>query len=110
MTGSFKAAYQRNIAEANESLLDDDLIAVAVQRLKLPWEGPARKMLEELNSITDHAHVNAKDWPKEPNALSGRLRRLADGRQTWMEIGTDKRRRRQSGSTVIIVTNINRHS
>jgi hypothetical protein len=77
MTGSFKAAYQRNIAEANESLLDDDRIAVAVQRLKLPWEGPARKMLEELNSITDHAHVNAKDWPKEPNALSGRLRRLA---------------------------------
>ena len=75
--GSFKAAYQRNLVEAVKSLLDDDLVAVAVQRLKLPWEGPARKMLEELNSVTGQAHINAKDWPKEPNALSARLRRLA---------------------------------
>ena len=75
--GSFKAAYQRNLVEAVESLLDDDLVAVAVQKLKLPWEGPARKMLEELNTITGQAHVNAKDWPKEANALSARLRRLA---------------------------------
>jgi hypothetical protein len=76
-TGSFKAAYQRNLVEASESLLDDDLVAAAVQQLKLPWEGPARKMLEELNSVTGQAHINAKDWPKEANALSARLRRLA---------------------------------
>ena len=76
-TGSFKAAYQRNLVEATELLLDDDLVAAAVQQLKLPWDGPARKMLEELNSITGQAHVSAKDWPKEANALSARLRRLA---------------------------------
>jgi hypothetical protein len=34
-------------------------------------------MLVELNSITGQAHVSAKDWPKEANALSARLRRLA---------------------------------
>jgi hypothetical protein len=77
MTGSFRAAYQRNIVEARESLLEDDLVAVAVQQLRLPWEGSASKMLEELTSMTGQTHLSAKDWPKEPNALSGRLRRLA---------------------------------
>ena len=72
-----KPPIERNLVEAVESLLDDDLVAAAVQKLKLPWEGPARKMLEELNAITGQAHVNAKDWPKEANALSARLRRLA---------------------------------
>jgi hypothetical protein len=75
--GLFRTAYQRNVVEAVESMLDDDLVAAAVQKLRLPWEGPARKMLEELNSITGQVHVNAKDWPKEANALSARLRRLA---------------------------------
>jgi hypothetical protein len=75
--GSFRAAYQRNLVEAVDTLLDDDLVAAAVQKLKLPWEGPARKMLEELNTVTGQAHLNARDWPKEANALSARLRRLA---------------------------------
>ena len=74
---SFKAAYQSNLVEAVKSLLDDDLIAGAVQKLKLPWEGPARGLLEKLNSVTGQDHVSAKDWPKEANVLSARLRRLA---------------------------------
>ena len=58
--GSFKAAYQRNLVEAIKSLLDDDLVAAAVQKLKLPWEGPARKMLEELNSITGQISISGR--------------------------------------------------
>ena len=44
--GSFNAAYHRNRTEAVESLLDDDLLADAVQELRLPWEGPASELLE----------------------------------------------------------------
>ncbi len=75
-TGSFKAAYQRNLVEATESAARGRLGRGG--RARLSSLGGARpKMLEELNSITGQAHVNAKDWPKEPNALSARLRRLA---------------------------------
>jgi hypothetical protein len=75
--GSFKAAYTRNRTEAVEVLLEDDLVAMAVQKLKLPWEGRAGELLDLLNTATGHAHVAAKDWPKDGKALSGRLRRLA---------------------------------
>jgi len=74
--GSFKAAYTGNRTEAVEVLLEDDLVAIAVQRLKLPWEGWAGELLDVLNTATGHAHIAAKDWPKDGKALSGRLRRL----------------------------------
>jgi hypothetical protein len=75
--GSFKAAYTRNRTKAVEVLLEDDLVAMAVQKLKLPWEGRAGELLDVLNTATGHAHVAAKDWPKDGKVLSGRLRRLA---------------------------------
>ena len=75
--GSFKAAYKSNRTEAIESLLDDDLVATAVQKLRLPWDGRAGELLDALNTATNHAHINARDWPKDAKALSGRLRRLA---------------------------------
>jgi hypothetical protein len=75
--GSFKAAYKSNRTEAVETLLDDDLVATAVQKLALPWEGRAGELLDALNTVTGHAHITAKDWPKDGKALSGRLRRLA---------------------------------
>jgi hypothetical protein len=45
--------------------------------LRLPWEGGATELLEELKAVTGHAQVHAKNWPKDAKALSGRLRRLA---------------------------------
>ena len=75
--GSFKAAYERNQTEAVESLLEDDILAVALQKVRLPCEGSASELLQQLNATTDHAHINAKDWPKDAKALSRRLRRLA---------------------------------
>jgi len=75
--GSFKAAYAGNRIEAVETLLDDDLVATAVQKLTLPWEGRATDLLAALNAANDYAHVSVKDWPKDGKALSGRLRRVA---------------------------------
>jgi hypothetical protein len=75
--GSFLAAYQSNRTEAVDTLLDDDLVAMAVQNLRLPWEGSARQMLDALSAVTDPAHAAAKDWPKGARALSARLSRLA---------------------------------
>jgi hypothetical protein len=75
--GSFKAAYEGNQTEAVESLLEDDILAVALQKVRLPCEGSASEILQQLNATTDHAHINAKHWPKDAKALSSRLRRLA---------------------------------
>jgi hypothetical protein len=75
--GSFKAAYESNQSEAVESLLEDDILAVALQKAELPCEGSASEILQQLNSITDYAHMHAKQWPKDGKALSSRLRRLA---------------------------------
>jgi hypothetical protein len=76
--GSFSAAYDRNRTAAIESLLEDDLLAEAILRkLEIPWEGGATELLDELNSITGYAHVQAKDWPKDAKSLSGRLHRLS---------------------------------
>ena len=75
--GSFRAAYNNNRIEAVESLLDDDLVATAAQMLTLPWEGTASELLAALNHATNNADINAKAWPKDGKALSGRLRRLA---------------------------------
>jgi hypothetical protein len=75
--GAFKAAYAGNRIDAVEALLDDDLVAAAVQKLALPWEGRATDLLATLNAATGHAHASAPDWPKDGKALSSRLRRLA---------------------------------
>jgi hypothetical protein len=75
--GSFKAAYESNRSEAVDTLLDDDFVAMAVQKLKLPWEGRAGELLDALNDATNNARINAKDWPKDGKSLSCRLRQLA---------------------------------
>jgi hypothetical protein len=75
--GAFMAAYMGNRAEAAHTLLDDDLVAMAVQKIALPWSGTATALVTELNRITNYVNENAKDWPKDGRALSRRLRQLA---------------------------------
>ena len=75
--GSFSAAYQRNRTEPVELLVEEDLIADTIRDASASLGGGATELLEELKAVTGHAHVHAKNWPKDAKALSGRLRRLA---------------------------------
>jgi hypothetical protein len=41
------------------------------------WEGTSTQLLDTLEAEAGERTIKAKSWPKAPNALSGRLRRLA---------------------------------
>jgi hypothetical protein len=80
VTGTFINAYEANRAEATETVLDADSVAVAVRkfmRTNKGWEGTATELLSGLAYITPEAERHERKWPKAGNALSGRLRRAA---------------------------------
>lgn len=80
--GSFVAAYERNRRDANELVLEDSPVVPAIRRLFVersgrPWVGTPTELLEELCRVADDTLTGGRDWPRRPNALSGKLRRLA---------------------------------
>ncbi|MBX9582232.1 MAG: hypothetical protein K2X87_18155, partial [Gemmataceae bacterium] len=74
----FLAAYAENQAGAHEQALDASPVPAAVLAAmdgRESWEGTPAELLAELDR---HApNPQPKDWPKKPNALTNRLRRLA---------------------------------
>jgi hypothetical protein len=79
-TGTFMAAYEHNRAEANETIIEADTVAIAVRVLVLAsgkWTGTATQLLTALSEKAGEAATRAKFWPTTPRALSGRLRRAA---------------------------------
>jgi hypothetical protein len=74
----FLAAYAENQAGAHEQALDASPVPAAVLAAmdgKETWEGTPAELLAELDR---HApNPQPKDWPRKPNALTNRLRRLA---------------------------------
>jgi hypothetical protein len=76
--GTFMAAYQANRQGAVETVLEGDIVATMLRSFMATlsaWTGTATELLK---ALTDHAGeviARAKDWPKKPNVLSGRLRR-----------------------------------
>jgi hypothetical protein len=81
--GSFLAAYRGNVADANELALDAAPIWPPLRQLvdsHGSWEGTAGELLAELVRLAGLGGDRPKPpegWPKKPNALTGRLRRLA---------------------------------
>ena len=79
-SGSFLEAYDRNRKGAIQTSLEADLVAVAIQDLmttREEWEGTPTELLSELETHTTERQLKAKDWPKVPNKLTGRLKRCA---------------------------------
>src|SRR5262249_14194319 len=60
-----------------ESVLVKPLREFLAGRPQKKWEGTATDLLEKLNDATDMLTTSSKDWPKKPNGLTGKLRRLA---------------------------------
>jgi hypothetical protein len=77
--GTFLAAYNSKRAATNDLALDASLVAAAVRKLieEKPWEGTAGELLTAINNVLLEKDTKAKQWPKNPLALSNILRRLA---------------------------------
>jgi hypothetical protein len=96
--GDFMKAYSGNRAEATESALDADPVAGAVRELmrdRDEWRGPAGELWEALGELVGEAIRHTNAWPGAPNALSGRLKRLAPALRTigieYTELADGKR-------------------
>jgi len=77
--GSFMKAYSNNRAAAIEIGLESDPLAQSVIDLSgcEAWEGTATELLEDLTELVPDKLSKSKVWPKTPQSLSNRLRRLA---------------------------------
>jgi hypothetical protein len=85
--GSFLAAYTRNRASAHELALESASIVPPLLRLPIEWEGTAGELLEQLIPLVGEKVTKREDWPANPRALSGQLRRLApDLRSIGVEV------------------------
>jgi hypothetical protein len=79
--GTFLEAYAVNRVTANTTALDDSPLSEAVIKLleaqpKPFWSGRASELLEELRRQASEQTLRDKGWPKAPNALTNKLRRL----------------------------------
>ena len=79
--GSFLAAYESNRQGAVEAVLESDVAATAVRafmaKRTAPWEGTATDLLAALGADVGETITRAKEWPRTPWNLSGRLRRAS---------------------------------
>jgi energy-coupling factor transporter ATP-binding protein EcfA2 len=74
----FLAAYTANQGGAHEQALEGSCVAGAVVAFmagREAWEGTPTDLLRELSALVPTPAP--QDWPKKPNGLTGRLRRLA---------------------------------
>ena len=96
--GTFLAAYADARESAHEVALEGEVIAGPVRELAArgAWTGAAAELLAELGSIAGETAAKGRLWPKAPNALSGRLRRIAPDLRAagvGVEFDTDARPR-----------------
>ena len=75
--GMFLSSYNRNRASAHELALESASIVPPLLRLPSEWEGTAGELLEQLLALAGEKITKREDWPANPRALSGQLRRLA---------------------------------
>lgn len=89
--GSFMEAYTGNRREATKTALEADPVAGAVWRLAAEageWTGTATALWQELSELAGEDVRRTEVWPKAPNTLANRLKRLAPNlRQVGIEYG-----------------------
>ena len=78
--GDFMAAYTSNQREAVAMAIDADVVAKTVVRFMRErdvWSGEPAELHQALEELASERDRTQRGWPKAPNALSNRLRRLA---------------------------------
>jgi hypothetical protein len=77
--GTFARAYDANRKAAVEGIIEMDPVAVCVRKLmagRSSWAGTASDLLRAATDLAgDNISKRSADWPKNPAALAGRLRR-----------------------------------
>ncbi len=78
--GSFIKVYLENRASIIELGLEADPVGSSIMTLmgkREEWTGPATDLLADLNKVAPYHFRRLRAWPKQPNALSNKLRRSA---------------------------------
>jgi putative DNA primase/helicase len=83
--GTFRAAYLANREGAVERALEADPLGDAVCQLveSGDWAGPPTELLARLGEKVSDLVRKSPIWPKAPNKLRDRLRRLAPSLRSW---------------------------
>jgi hypothetical protein len=106
-TGTFWSAYCGNRDEAVNSVIEADLVAVAICALvpaQTHWTGTASDLLAELGKKVGEEGIKSRSWPKSPNGLSRKLRHLASFlRKIGIEISYT--RKNHEGTRTITIKN-----
>ncbi len=101
--GAFLSAYGANREDANGLALEACVLAPAIQEFIAErdiWEGTAQDLLDEMEDMDASGKLKGRrDWPKSPQGLGKRLRRIAPNlRRIGIEVdfdrGTGKARKR----------------
>jgi hypothetical protein len=80
--GTFARGYDANRKAAVEGIIEADPVALCVQALMAErgsWAGTASDLLRSASALAGN---NGSNWPKNPGALAGRLRRV----QTFLRV------------------------
>ena len=78
--GALMRAYFGNREDAIQETLESDPVGAALLILMDAeewWEGTCKELLQRLEQIVDEKTAKSREWPKSPNAIRGRLKRLA---------------------------------
>jgi hypothetical protein len=98
--GAFLSAYEANRASVNEVAVEASPIALAVRGLAAQqeeWTGTATELLKLLTEQAGESATREKSWPRNANALSGRLKRAAPSlRKCGVEITFDRTTRKRT--------------
>jgi hypothetical protein len=105
-SGTFLLAYDENRRRAVEEIIESDPIAACLRRImakQAKWTGTASDLLRATAIGGHHLPGRIADWPKNPRALAGRLRRSqAPLRSLGIEI--DFKREGRQGNRIITMT------
>ncbi len=90
--GAFMDAYSDNRESANSLAIEASAVGSVLQEFmsgRSHWRGTAQELLTALNSQSSAGQVNTRrDWPKTPQALGKKLRRLAPNlRRRRLDVG-----------------------
>lgn len=104
---AFLAAYRDNQQGANLQALEESPLVkplVTFMANRAEWRGAASDLLARLTEIG--GHPDAKDWPKKPNQLTKKLRRLAPNirRVTGIDVDCDARDATPERSRLVILS------
>jgi hypothetical protein len=105
-SGTFRKAYDANRRRAVEDAVEADPLAACVRAImakQTRWVGTASDLFNAVGVGGDHLAGKIQDWPRNPRALAGRLRRLQASLRT-LDIEITFKREGGQGIRIIKMT------